>query len=113
MDTGIQSGLIITVIGLVIFALIWTLTRWALRSQSAWQAAIKNPLEMPEHEDAVLLIHAGGRVDHINTAARELFRLSENEIPNLERLARLAHPNGAFGIYVSTRGRGVCQSGEN
>ena len=106
MDTGIQSGLIIVAIGLAIAVLIWALTRWALRSQSSWQAAIKNPsTEISDHEDAVLLIHSGGRVDYINTVARKLFGLTENEVPNLERLARRARPGDIFWKLCVSEGK--------
>ncbi len=92
--------------GLALTALIWALTRWVLRSQSSWQAAIKNPLaEMPDHEDAVLLIHSGGRVDYINAAAQKLFGLTENETPNLERLARRTRPSDVFWKLCVSEGK--------
>ncbi|MBT3322629.1 MAG: GAF domain-containing protein [Anaerolineae bacterium] len=101
-----ETGLILIASGLAIGVLIWILTRWALRSQPSWQAAIKSPTEeMPDHGDAVLLIQAGGRVNHINTAARKLFSVTENETPNLERLARRARPSDAFWKLCTSEGK--------
>ena len=106
MNTGFGTGLILAAFGLAIIALIWALTRWALRLQPSWQAEIKTPsAEMPDHEDAVLLIHSGGRVDHLNTAARELFGLTKNEIPNLERLARRTRPSDIFWKLCTSEGK--------
>lgn len=53
------------------------------------------PVQLPKHSEAVLLVQPGGRVAYINQEARELFNLWEEE-PNLERLARRAHPSEAF-----------------
>ncbi len=53
------------------------------------------PPQLPKHNEAVLLVQPGGRVAYINQQARELFNLWEEE-PNLERLARRAHPSDAF-----------------
>ncbi len=95
MDIGIGPAILI--VGLVLLALVWGLTRWALRSQPSWQAAI-NPSDSktPEHEYAVLIIQSGGRVDYVNAEARKIFGLTEDEAPNLERLARRSRPSNVF-----------------
>jgi PAS domain S-box-containing protein len=54
------------------------------------------PTDLPPNENAVLIVQAGGRVTYINDEAREWFNLLEDEIPNLERLARNTRPNEAF-----------------
>lgn len=106
MDTGFETGLILLILGLVVSALIWALARWALRSQSSWQAAIKASTdEGSEHEDAVLVIHAGGGVKYINKEAQKLFGLSQNETPDLERLARRVRPSNIFWELCSSEGR--------
>jgi len=106
VDTGIGFGLTLAVVGLALIALVWALTRWALRLQPSWQAAIKSSEgEVPEHEDAVLLIHAGGRVDYVNLAAQKLFGLAEDETPNLERIARHARPADVFWKLCVTEGQ--------
>ena len=98
MGIDVDSGLLFLAIGILLIALAWALTRWALRGQATWQAAINESAidENPEHNDAVLIIHAGGGVDYVNMAARELFGLDENEIPNLERFARRVRPSDTF-----------------
>ncbi len=106
MDSGIVSGLLLVVFGLVLIALVWVLTRWALRLRPAWEAAIKSPEnEIPEHEDAVLLIHAGGRVGYANSIAREWFGLIDGETPNLERLARRVRPSDTFWGLCTSEGQ--------
>ncbi len=106
MDTGLGIGIILIASGLAVSALIWVLTRWALRSQSSWQAAITTPSEeISEHEDAVLLIRSGGRIDYINTEARKLFGLAQNEIPNLEQIARRVRPSNGFWQLCTSEGR--------
>ena len=98
MEVGIETGLSVLVIGLVLIAIVWFLTRWILSLQPFWQAAINEPVseKSPEHDDAVLIIHIGGGVDYMNRAARDLFGISENEVPNLERFARRVRPSDTF-----------------
>lgn len=97
MDAGIGSGLVLVVVGLVLIALVWVLTRWILRVRPTLQAAIEFPSnDAPGHEDAVLVIHSGGRIDYVNAAARGLFGLDESETPNLERIARRVRPTDKF-----------------
>ncbi len=97
MISGIGPGFLLVAGGLAFIALVWVLTRWALRLRPAWEAAIRSPeTEIPEHEDAVLLIQAGGRVEYANTIAREWFGLIDGETPNLERLARRVRPSDTF-----------------
>jgi PAS domain S-box-containing protein len=52
--------------------------------------------DLPPNENAVLIVQAGGRVTYLNDRARDWFNLLENEIPNLERLARNTRPSEAF-----------------
>lgn len=54
------------------------------------------PTDLPPNENAVLIVQAGGRVTYLNDRARDWFNLVENEIPNLERLARNTRPSEAF-----------------
>jgi len=50
----------------------------------------------PDHGDAVLIIEAGGRIKTINQRARQIFRLQDDEQPNLERLARKVRPSDSL-----------------
>ena len=92
-------------IGIGLVALVWFLTRRALRLRPELQASIDSRSqsnELPEHGNAVLQILSGGRVDYVNTIGRSWFGLLDGEEPNLERLARRARPSDAFwGLCVS------------
>jgi len=106
MDAGIGSGLVLVVVGLVLIALVWALTRWILRVQPTLQAAIEFPSnEAPEHEDAVLVIHSGGRIEYANAVARDWFGLEESETPNLERIARRVRPSDKFWKICAAEGQ--------
>ncbi|MBT7991335.1 MAG: GAF domain-containing protein, partial [Anaerolineae bacterium] len=107
MGIGLDSGLLFLAIGILLIALAWGLTRWALRGQASWQAAINESTveKNPEHNDAVLLVHTGGGVDYVNMAARQLFGLDENEIPNLERFARRVRPSDIFWQLCASEGQ--------
>jgi len=107
MGIDVDSGLLFLAIGILLIALAWGLTRWALRGQATWQAAINESTvdRNSEHNDAVLLIHAGGGVDYVNMAARQLFGLDENEIPNLERFARRVRPSDTFWQLCASEGQ--------
>jgi PAS domain S-box-containing protein len=59
--------------------------------------------ELPEHQEAVMVIQPGGRVSYLNQAAREKFKVWQ-ETPNLERLARQTRPIDAFLSLCSTEG---------
>lgn len=54
------------------------------------------PLNLPESEDALVLVAPGGRVLYINSLTREWFKFEPNEFPNLERMARATRPNDVF-----------------
>ncbi|NQU31186.1 MAG: GAF domain-containing protein [Anaerolineae bacterium] len=106
MDAGIASGLILALVGLVLIALVWVLTRWVLSVRPTLQAAIESPSkETPKHGDAVLVIHSGGRIDYANATAREWFELTERETPNLERIARRARPSDKFWELCAAEGQ--------
>ncbi len=104
MDAGIQSGVILVAFGLALVALIWMWTRWALRTRPPALDSFSS-VKIQEHDDAVLLIHAGGRIDYLNTAARDIFGLTQNEIPNLERLARRTRPSDTFLKLCASEGK--------
>ena len=106
MEVRIESGLVLIVIGLALIVLVWVLTRWALRLQPSLQAAIKTSSpENPEHNDAVLLVYPGGRVEYVNTVAQKLFGLTEGEAPNLERFARRVRPSDMFWKLCASEGQ--------
>jgi len=99
MSVEMQSGLVLVAVGLALVALVWWVTRWALRLQPTWQAAIKSQTEevkTPQHDDAVLMVHRGGRVGYINPVARQWFGIGKEELPNLERCVRRIRPSDVF-----------------
>jgi PAS domain S-box-containing protein len=59
--------------------------------------------ELPEHQEAVMVIQPGGRVSYLNQTAREKFKVWQ-ETPNLERLARQTRPIDTFLSLCSTEG---------
>ncbi|MBN1304703.1 MAG: GAF domain-containing protein [Anaerolineales bacterium] len=46
--------------------------------------------------EAALTVQAGGRVDYVNSLARQLFGLKSDEYPDLERLVRQVRPRDEF-----------------
>jgi len=88
----------LTVTGLVLILLVWSLSRFASRLRPA---STEHPTQgvtdqAGGQEEAVIVVEPGGRIREINPAARTLFTLFEGEYPNLERLARRARPDEAF-----------------
>lgn len=65
------------------------------RRQAAGTPAVEPFLPEPEDGsgEAVIVVAAGGRIRRMNAQARQLFRLADGELPNLERLARQALPS--------------------
>ncbi len=86
-------GLALVLAGVGLIALVLLILRALLRTPpQAEQAAIS---EIVPGTEAVLLVRPGGRVAYASQAARELFEITGQE-PNLERMARQAHPQEAF-----------------
>lgn len=96
MAAGLEVGL-----GLVVFSLILivpVLVVVALRRlprNASTAVETTAPLIFPDTfhtNEAILIIQAGGRVEYINSLAREWFGLRPEEYPDLERLVRRARP---------------------
>ncbi len=88
-------------IGILLVALggaFWLITRLLLRSiPDIQQQAQAQPVQSQTGQrQAVILIQPGGRVLQINPSGRDLFRLEEKEIPNLEQLVRQIRPTEKF-----------------
>ncbi|MFC1878465.1 GAF domain-containing protein [Chloroflexota bacterium] len=90
-------GIVLLFLGAGFIALLFGLLRVVPRLQSLIKSPKKTPpsLDIPSHDEAVLLIQSGGRVNYINDQARELFNIWGEE-PNLESLARRARPSETF-----------------
>jgi hypothetical protein len=82
-------GILLLLIGAAFFALIWGLLRLIprLRAGKPVPVPYAGQSETGRSENAVIVVQAGGRVDYINAAARQLFDMRAGEQPNLEVLA--------------------------
>jgi PAS domain S-box-containing protein len=94
---ALSLGLILTLAGLVF----WLVTRWLSRVPLQKSSPVENNAclvqeGLQDHVDAVLVIQAGGKPIYANRKAQELFHLRENELPNLERLAKRIRPPDQF-----------------
>lgn len=88
---------------------LWTPNRtWADRSAPAQihsaASTCSTPLDLSDHQEAVLLVQAGGRITYLNQEARKWFRIWDEE-PNLEHLARRARPSETFLSLCAGEGR--------
>ncbi|MFZ5911025.1 MAG: GAF domain-containing protein [Chloroflexota bacterium] len=66
-----------------------------------------------ETSDGVVIIQSGGRVEYLNSSARQLFGLRENEFADLERLARRVRPSDDFLALCSDEGQKRITVGAN
>ena len=88
-------------VGILLVALggaFWLITRLLLRSVPGiqLQAQAQPDSAQTGQRQAVILIQPGGRVQQINDSGRDLFRLGEKEVPNLEQLSRRMRPAEKF-----------------
>lgn len=90
-------GILFVALALVFWGIVRLLAGLVPRMRPA--IAVK-PMPVPEsvmrHQEAVLVIQAGGRLVSMNEHARQVFRLLESETPDLERLARRVRPSEVF-----------------
>jgi PAS domain S-box-containing protein len=52
--------------------------------------------DLPENEDAVIIVGAGGKISYTNERIREWLNLADDAEPNLEHIARRARPSDTF-----------------
>ncbi|GAP13812.1 protein containg PAS domain S-box [Longilinea arvoryzae] len=100
-------GLVLGVLGVAL----WLFTRLALRSPWVNKTDLEkaaSPVNgvLSPHQDAWIVVQLGGRVSQINQRAREVFRLDENEPPDLEVLARRVRPGEEFLTLCASEGHG-------
>lgn len=91
-------GILLVALGVVF----WLTARLIMRGKQSIRPA-EAPGTTPHlegllesHQDAFLLVQQGGRIVSLNKEARQLFRLNEVEVPNLEWLARRTRPAEPF-----------------
>ncbi len=91
-------GLILVAFGVVL----WLLARWLLSGMakvvpsSMSSDSRLNMVMGEENQEAIIVVQPGGKINSISPHARLMFELEENEIPNLERLARKIRPGDQF-----------------
>ena len=105
-DNAAALGIFLALLGMAVLGLSLVVLRLLPRARPLALAPPEPPVpvELPEHEDAVLLVEAGGRIAYINSQARAWFRLGEDE-PDLERLSRRARPGDVFLALCARQGR--------
>ncbi|MFO3796933.1 MAG: hypothetical protein ACK8QZ_06560, partial [Anaerolineales bacterium] len=99
MFPNLGIGLTLIVVGLAILLFIMALGRLAQRLEAGQMTPRHIPLtqaSIVEDEQEAILILIGGRVEYINSAAKSLFGLKENETADFEHLARRARPSEDF-----------------
>ncbi|MEJ5222966.1 MAG: GAF domain-containing protein, partial [Anaerolineales bacterium] len=103
LDLGI--ALILT--GLAGVLLVWGLLRLVPRFQPPQRGFERRivPVDVQQHQDAVFLVGVGGRIEHINQAMRDWFDVPEDDLPDLERLARRVRPSDDFMEICAAEGQ--------
>lgn len=104
-NLGFGLGLMIAGLAAVLVAL--ALLRLLSRNQAKSSIPLAS-LVVPgtlETSDGVVIVLPGGRVEYLNSSARQLFGLRENEFADLERLARRARPADDFLALCAQEGQ--------
>lgn len=98
MFSSLEFGLGLVIAGLASVLLVLAFLRLLPRNQSRTPAPL-SAMIVPgslETSDGVVIIQSGGRVEYLNSSARQLFGLRENEFADLERLAHRVRPSDDF-----------------
>jgi len=105
-ENAATLGILLALLGMVVLGLSLAFVRLLpqVRPLTLAPAEPPVPVELPEHDEAVLLVEAGGRIAYLNPQARAWFRLGEDE-PDLERLSRRARPGDLFLALCARQGR--------
>jgi PAS domain S-box-containing protein len=96
MFSGLQIGFVLVLMALVLIVpvlIVVALRRLPHNASLAPEST--SPFISPDSSysnEAVLIVQAGGRVEHVNGVAREWFGLRADEAADLERLIRRARP---------------------
>lgn len=90
-------GILLVVLGLAFWLTIVLLMRYIPRMRPITKTgAVLNVVPVEQHDDLVMVVQTGGKIQSVNERARQVFNLSGNELPNLERLSRRARPSEDF-----------------
>ncbi len=104
---GLTLSLIgMVLVGLVLISLVWAGSRLASRSRPPILEPVQPSFtQIQAHKDAVLILELGGRIQVINSIAREWFNLTPDELPNIEALGRRIRPSESFFELCATEGQ--------
>lgn len=96
MFSGLQVGFVLVILALVLMIPVLVVVALRRLPHNASLALESNSSfvspDTSHSNEAVLIVQAGGRVEHINGLAREWFGLRADEPADLERLIRRARP---------------------
>ena len=94
MLAGLEVGLGLVLLSLVLVIPVMVAVWWRRQPVSETTPAADPFFAIPDTStnEAILIVEAGGRVEHINNLAREWFGLRPDEPTDLERLIRRARP---------------------
>src|SRR6185503_19133678 len=96
MLSGLQVGFVLVILALVLIlpVLVVVALRRLPHNASLVPESTSSfiPPDSSHSNEAVLIVQAGGRVEHVNGLAREWFGLRADEPADLERLIRRARP---------------------
>ncbi len=99
-------GILIIALGVAFWLAIMLIMRYVPRMRPATsESAPVNLPDLEQHDDLVLVVQPGGRVQSINERARQVFGLARQELPSLERLSRRARPSEDFLALCAAEGQ--------
>jgi GAF domain-containing protein len=103
----LDLGIALIILGLAGVLLVWGLLRFVPRIQPSRRGFEQRitPVEVHQHQDAVFLVGVGGRIEHLNRAARTWFDLMDDDLPDLEHLARRVRPSDDFMEICAAEGQ--------
>ena len=99
----------ILLVGLGLF--FWLTTRFLIKqvnqnhSITRPEVSLISGVELKDTPDAVIIVKSGGQLAAMNHHAKKVFHVVEHENPDLERLARWAHPNEPFLALCAKEGQ--------
>ncbi len=98
---------LLTAIGLFFFLVVRLMLVLVPRVRTGGEpaAGIEGSEFTADHGEAVMVVEVGGRVRKINQRARQIFRLQDGEMPNLERLARKVRPSDSLIKLCASEGQ--------
>ena len=104
MIAGVSFAVGLVVAGLLFLLLVLGFLRILPHPETREAHAGPSAAFESKSSDAIVVVQVGGRVEYMNTLARERFGLAEEENSDLERLARRVRPSEEFLELCATEG---------